>query len=147
EDQYGVGDVIDTGLAIGTVEGVSLRTTRVRDADGVVWHVPNGEIHRVGNSSQQWSRAVVDLALASDVDLDVVTRAAEDAATAMWHDAEWSSFVVGDPEVLGVESMSGAQMVVRVAGRTRPLEHERVARALRVRLRDALRDAGIPPTP
>ena len=58
EDQYGVGDVIDVGVATGTVEGVSLRTTRLRDVEGVVWHVPNGEIQRVGNKSQQWSRAV-----------------------------------------------------------------------------------------
>ena len=70
EDQYGVGDVIDTGVATGTVEGVSLRTTRLRDVDGVVWHVPNGEIRRVGNKSQQWSRAVVDVPVAYDADVD-----------------------------------------------------------------------------
>ena len=64
EDQFGVGDVIDTGVAVGTVEGVALRTTRLRDADGVVWHIPNGVIMRVGNKSQQWSRALVDVAIA-----------------------------------------------------------------------------------
>ena len=61
EDQYGVGDVIDVGLATGTVEALSLRTTRLRDVEGVVWHVPNGEIHRVGNKSQQWARALIDV--------------------------------------------------------------------------------------
>src|SRR6185312_10526168 len=66
EDQYGVGDVIDTGVATGTVEGVSLRTTRLRDAEGVVWHIPNGTILRVGNKSQQWARALLDIPVAYD---------------------------------------------------------------------------------
>ena len=61
EDQYGVGDVIDTGEAIGTVEEVTLRVTRLRDASGVIWYVRNGEIIRVGNKSQGWSTAIVDM--------------------------------------------------------------------------------------
>src|SRR5215210_375243 len=61
EDQYGLGDVIDAGPAAGQVEAISLRTTRLRDAEGVVWHIPNGEIQRVGNKSQQWSKAVLDI--------------------------------------------------------------------------------------
>ncbi len=81
EDQYGVGDVIDTGVATGTVEGVSLRTTRLRDTEGVVWHIPNGEIRRVGNKSQQWARVVLDIPVAYDADIaratDVIRRAAE----------------------------------------------------------------------
>ena len=70
EDQFGVGDVVDTGVATGTVEGVRLRTTRLRDVEGVVWYVPNGAIPRVGNKSQQWSRAVVDVPVAYDADID-----------------------------------------------------------------------------
>ena len=74
EDQFGVGDVIDTGVTsgggvvTGTVEGVSLRTTRLRDIDGVVWHIPNGNILRVGNKSQQWARAVVDVPVTFQAD-------------------------------------------------------------------------------
>ena len=63
EDQYGVGDVIDLGEAIGTVEAVTLRVTRLRDVNGTVWYVPNGEILRVGNMSQNWARAVVDVSV------------------------------------------------------------------------------------
>ena len=80
EDQYGVGDVIDTGVATGTVEGVSLRTTRLRDAEGTVWHVPNGEIRRVGNKSQQWSRVILDVAVAYDADLGRATYVIRSAA-------------------------------------------------------------------
>ena len=70
EDQIGVGDVVDLGVASGTVEDVSLRTTRLRDVEGVVWHVPNGEIQRVGNKSQQWSRAVLDIPVSYNADID-----------------------------------------------------------------------------
>ena len=69
EDQFGVGDVVDVGEATGTVEAVTLRVTRLRDLDGTVWYVPNGEILRVGNMSQNWSRAVVDIGVGYDEDL------------------------------------------------------------------------------
>jgi len=69
EDQFGVGDVIDCGEASGVVEGVSLRTTRLRDVEGTVWHVPNGQIVRVGNKSQEWSRALLDVQVAYDTDV------------------------------------------------------------------------------
>ena len=69
EDQYGVGDIVDVGEASGTVEAVSLRTTRLRDVNGTVWHVPNGQIVRVGNKSQQWARALLDLAVAHGTDV------------------------------------------------------------------------------
>ena len=70
EDQYGVGDVVDAGPATGTVEGVGLRTTRLRDVNGTLWHIPNGEIRRVGNRSQGWARALVDVEVAYSTDLD-----------------------------------------------------------------------------
>ncbi len=72
EDQYGVGDVIDTGEAIGTVEDVTLRVTRLRDGNGVVWYVRNGEIVRIGNRSQGWSTAIVDVPVAYTEDIDRV---------------------------------------------------------------------------
>src|SRR3954470_18931461 len=88
EDQFGVGDVIDVGDALGTVEAVSLRTTRVRSVDGTLWHVPNGEIHRVGNKSQEWSRALLDIEVSYATDLnraqEIIKRVADD----VWeHDA------------------------------------------------------------
>jgi small conductance mechanosensitive channel len=143
EDQYGVGDVIDVGLATGTVEALSLRTTRLRDHEGVVWHVPNGEVHRVGNKSLQWARAVVDVAIAyeSDVDhaIDVIGRTADE----LRRDDEYSRFILDEPDVLGIESLAPDQVILRVVVRTLPLQHDRVARELRARLKRALDDAGI----
>src|SRR5262249_17873131 len=106
EDQYGVGDVVDTGVATGTVEGVSLRTTRLRDANGVVWPVPNGVIARLGNMSQQWSRALVDVQVPADVDVDAATEAIRGATMGLARDPAFEPDIVAEPEVLGVESLA-----------------------------------------
>jgi small-conductance mechanosensitive channel len=143
EDQYGVGDVIDTGVATGTVEGVSLRTTRVRDADGVVWHVPNGTILRVGNKSQQWSRAVVDVPVSSQADAGAATEVIRGVSDDVWHDPELAPVILAEPSVLGVESLAPGRVVIRVVVRTRPQEQWRVERELRVRIKAALDGAGI----
>jgi moderate conductance mechanosensitive channel len=145
EDQYGVGDVIDTGVAIGTVEGVSLRTTRLRDSEGTVWHVPNGEIRRVGNKSQQWSRVLLDIPIAYDADLDRATFVIKDAAEALASHPDFSSAITDEPEVWGIEQIEADHVLIRLAVKTVPLEQWRVARALRGRLKAALDDAGIGP--
>jgi small conductance mechanosensitive channel len=143
EDQYGVGDVIDVGLATGTVEALSLRTTRLRDLEGVVWHVPNGEIHRVGNKSQQWARALVDVGVASDADLETATEVIRGAAEGLRRDSEYAPLILDEPDILGIESLSAERIVIRVVVRTRPQEQARVARALRSRVKVALDEAGI----
>jgi small conductance mechanosensitive channel len=143
EDQYGVGDVIDVGLATGTVEALSLRTTRLRDHEGVVWHVPNGEVHRVGNKSLQWARAAVDVAIAYETDVDQAVDVIGRTADELRRDDEYSRFILDEPDVLGIESLAPDQVILRVVVRTLPLQHDRVARELRARLKRALDDAGI----
>jgi moderate conductance mechanosensitive channel len=143
EDQFGVGDVVDTGVASGTVEGVSLRTTRLRDVDGVVWHIPNGTILRLGNKSQQWSRAVVDVPVTSQTDAGAATDVIRDVAAALWHDPELASVVLAEPAVLGVESLAPGRVVIRVVVRTQPQQQWRVERELRSRIKAALDSAGI----
>ena len=143
EDQYGVGDVIDTGVATGTVEGVSLRTTRLRDVDGVVWHVPNGTILRVGNKSQQWSRAVVDVPVAFQADTTTADEVIRQVADQVWHDPDYASIILAEPSVLGVESLAPGRVVIRVVVRTRPQEQWQVERELRKRIKAALDEAGI----
>jgi small-conductance mechanosensitive channel len=145
EDQYGVGDVIDAGVASGTVEGVSLRTTRLRDAEGVVWHIPNGSILRVGNKSQQWARCLLDVPVAYDSDLPTATAAILGAAQEVAADPDLAQFVIDDPEVLGVEQITNDQVVIRLGVKTRPLEQWKIARALRPRVKAALDAAGIRP--
>jgi len=143
EDQFGVGDFIDVGDATGTVEYVSLRVTRLRDVEGIVWYVPNGEIKRVGNKSQQWSRALLDIAVASDTDIGAATEAIRASAEAMWHDPEWARLILEEPEVWGVEDVNVDRVVIRLVVKTKPLEQWRVARELRARIKGAFDEAGI----
>ncbi len=143
EDQFGVGDVIDVGEASGTVEMLSLRTTRLRDVEGIVWHVPNGEIRRVGNKSQQWSRAVLDVPVAYDSDVDLAADAIKRAADSLWRDERWATRILSEPEVLGVESIAATGITIRLAVKTLPAEQWHVARELRVRIKSALDEAGI----
>jgi small conductance mechanosensitive channel len=143
EDQYGVGDVIDAGPASGTVEAVGLRSTRVRDVNGTVWHIRNGEIARVGNMSQNWSRAVLDVPVPYDSDVDTVADLLESVATEVARDPEFAENVLEDPTVWGVEQLSGDGPVLRLVIKTRPLKQWDVARAVRARLKVALDAAGV----
>ncbi len=97
EDQFGVGDVIDAGAATGTVEAITLRTTRLRDVQGTVWHIPNGEIARVGNMSQQWARALLDVEVAWGTDVDTVQLVIQAVADEMWGEAAWRRKMLEPP--------------------------------------------------
>ncbi|MGI8662084.1 MAG: mechanosensitive ion channel family protein [Acidimicrobiales bacterium] len=145
EDQYGVGDVVDLGVATGTVEAVTLRSTRLRSADGTVWHVSNGEIVRVGNKSQQWSRALLDVAVAYDSDLRGAEAVIKAAADSMAADEAWADELLDAPEVWGVERIANGGADIRLIVKTRPASQFRVMRELRVRVKEALDDAGIRP--
>jgi small conductance mechanosensitive channel len=138
EDQYGVGDVIAVGKISGTVEAVSLRITRVRDINGVVWHIRNGTIERAGNESQGWARAVVDFPVAYSQDIPRVRRLMLSTATGMWREPAWQGVILEEPEVWGVQSVTPDEVVVRLAARTAPLRQWEVARELRERLKTAL---------
>lgn len=143
EDQYGVGDVVDIGEATGTVEQVTLRLTRLRDINGTVWHVPNGQISRVGNKSQQWARALLDVPVAPDADLERVAGIIGDAALGVWELDAARPDVLESPEVLGVEYLGPDAATIRVQGKTRPGAQWRVNRLLRVAIAEALDDAGV----
>ncbi|MGP3936705.1 mechanosensitive ion channel family protein [Nonomuraea sp. KM88] len=144
EDQYGVGDVVDVGAAVGTVETVTLRVTRLRDADGRVWYVRNGTITRVGNESQGWSRAYVDVPVAYDADIVSVRVLLEHLAEEVWADPELrESKIVEQPQVFGVEQLSDSSVVFRITAKTLPNEQAEVAREMRIRVKTALDDAGI----
>ncbi|QMW65231.1 mechanosensitive ion channel family protein [Mumia sp. ZJ1417] len=136
EDQYGVGDVVDLGDAVGTVEAVSMRVTRLRDVNGTVWYVRNGEILRVGNQSQNWARTVLDIPVGYDVDLRRVREVLHEVAHALWQDPEWSGAILEEPEVWGVERWTAEGVVVRVVLKTAPLKQWEVAREMRELIKD-----------
>ncbi len=143
EDQYGVGDVIDVGDASGVVEEVRLRTTRLRDLNGNVWFFPNGEIRRVANKSQHWSRAVLDIAVAYEADLDLATRVIKEAVDSVWRGAAAAATVLEEPQILGVEDLGDSAVTIRLVLKVEPGEQWAVARLARRRIKDALDTAGI----
>jgi small conductance mechanosensitive channel len=143
EDQYGVGDIIDAGVANGTVEAITLRSTRLRDVEGTVWHVPNGAVARVGNHSQQWARALLDVEVAYGSDIERVEALIKSVADGLWRDAAWRGRILDEPEVWGVERVEPEVVAVRLVVKTRPAAQFPVVRELRRRLVDAFVDAGI----
>lgn len=148
EDQYGVGDIIDVGdlsgtPVSGTVESVSLRATRVRSVSGTVWHVPNGTILRVGNMSQQWARALLDLPVVYGSDLDHAQAVIKQTADAVWQDPDWAGQILEEPEMWGIENLGPEGVTIRLVVKTQPAEQFKVLRELRVRIKAALDGAGI----
>lgn len=144
EDQYGVGDVIDIGAAVGTVEKVSLRSTTLRDVRGTVWHIPNGEIARVGNFSQLWSRALIDVEVAYDVDLRFAQEVIQRVADEFWEDPEWGGDeLVEQPQVVGIQSLGASGVGIRLMVKTEPSMQWSVERELRLRIKEGLDAAGI----
>jgi small conductance mechanosensitive channel len=143
EDQYGVGDVVDAGEATGTVESVGLRVTRLRDVNGTVWYVRNGEILRVGNMSQNWARTVLDVGVGYGEDLTRVRDVLHDEAHKMFQDPEFESLILEEPEIWGVERLDPDRVVVRVVLKTAPMEQWAIARTLRERIKDRFDAEGI----
>jgi len=143
EDQFGVGDIIDVGPVIGTVEDVQLRYTRLRDLSGVVWYVRNGEILRVANRSQGWTMAVVDIPIAYSENIDRVRDIVDAVATDMDEDPNYDDVLLGRPTFAGVESVSGEAVVIRITAKAAPEQQITVARTIRERMKLAFDRAGI----
>jgi len=143
EDQIGIGDVVDLGLATGIVEFVSVRITHVRDVNGTLWYVRNGEITRIGNMSQGWSRVIIDLAVPTDADIDDVEAAMLSAAKTLSKEPKWRSRIIEQPEIWGLESISGDALVIRLVIKTRSSAKDDVARELRARLKKTIDAMGI----
>jgi small conductance mechanosensitive channel len=143
EDQYGVGDTITTNDISGTVEGLNLRTTRVRTADGTVWYVANGEIRKVGNSSEGSSQAIVDVVVPPGTDLERVQELAGEEAAAFAADDEWREKIVEPPSVLWVQGVAVYGITIRIVAKTSVGDNAPVARALRGRIIERLRREGV----
>lgn len=143
EDQYGVGDMVDVGPVVGTVEEVTLRITRLRDLSGVVWYVRNGEIMRVANRSQGWTMASIDIPVAYDEDLEKVRSIVEAVAVDMDDDPAYDDMLLGRPEWAGVEQVSGDAVFIRIFAKTAPEQQANIARELRERIKVAFDRAGI----
>ncbi len=143
EDQYGIGDVIDMGEATGVVEDISLRTTVLRGIDGTVWHVPNGVVQRVGNKSQLWSVAVVDVDVAYTTDLTVAKEALLAAAIEVCREERFAERTLEEPDVLGVEALAADGITLRMIIRVEPGSQWELQRAIREHVKQHFDAIGI----
>jgi len=146
EDQFGIGDVIEVNDVSGKVESISLRTTSLRDLQGTVWHIPNSEIKRVGNHSQLWSNAVLDLRVGLDADLRHCMQIMDEVAGTLWketHGDDAVGDIIEDPQVLGVQEINDSSVTLRMVVKTDPSTQWKVQRELRLRLIEAFDAAGI----
>ncbi|GGX54600.1 mechanosensitive ion channel family protein [Streptomyces fructofermentans] len=143
EDQYGVGDTVDAGVASGEVIEVGLRVTKLRGDNGEIWYVRNGEVKRIGNLSQGWATAGVDVTVRPDEDLDRVRAVLTEVGEAMSKSEPWNERLWGPIEVLGLDSVLLDSVVVRVSAKTMPGKALSVERELRWRVKHAFDKADI----
>ena len=144
EDQYSVGDTIQVVDTIGRVEHLTLRRTVVRDAQGALVTLSNGDIRTVGNLSRDWSQAFVDVALSPQVPQERALQALDTAATELRNDPSWSQALVDGPRILGLQCYDQSSSTVRLQVRTAPARHEDVSRELRRRIQLEFQRQGIP---
>jgi small conductance mechanosensitive channel len=143
EGQFGIGDVVRIEGVAGMVEKITLRTTVLRDLEGVVHIIPNGSITRVSNLTKAWSRAVLDVGVAYREDLDRVLAALKDELDRFHRDIEWGGLLLEEPEVLGVQAFTDSAVVIRSVAKTLPLKQWDVARELRRRIKNRFDREGI----
>jgi small conductance mechanosensitive channel len=146
EDQLGVGDVVDLGIASGVVERVGIRVTEIRDVSGTLWFVRNGEILRVGNQTQDWSRVIMDLPVPYSSNIDEIQNLLLETAQAFAKSPDWRRKVIEEPEVWGIQALTAEAITLRLVVKVRGGEQWAAERALYRVLKEALdkREVDIP---
>jgi small conductance mechanosensitive channel len=143
ENQFAIGDVIEAGGKSGTVEKMTLRVVVLRDLKGTMHIIPNSEIKVVSNMTRGWSRAVVDVGITYEEDIDKALAVVRDEAAQFSTDKVWGAQLDGPLEVPGIESLSDSSVVVRTLIRTQPGSQWNAAREFRRRLKKRLDREGI----
>jgi small conductance mechanosensitive channel len=143
EDQYSVGDVVEIAGVSGSVEKIRLRTTVLRDLDGNVHHVPNGQIRVASNMTSAFARYVADISISYDSDIDLAMEVILDTGTAMVQEPRWSPFVLEEPQMLGVEQLGDSAVTIRLVLTVATEERWAIRREFLKRVKLALDAAGI----
>jgi len=143
ENQYRIGDAIEVAGVSGLVESVSLRKTVLRDLEGRVHTVPNGEIKVVSNLSKEWSRAVVDIGISYRDDVDHIIDLLGQIGRELAGEEPYQSAILESPQILGVERFGESQLVIRMIVKTMPLKQWEVGRELRRRIKNRFDEKGI----
>jgi len=143
ENQYRVGDVVKIGDHAGLVEKVNLRTTVLRDLEGVVHTIPNGEVQSVNNLTHGWSRVVLDIGVAYKEDVDKVMQVLRETGKKMREEKPYDQLMLEEPQVLGVDGFGESDVIIKMIAKTLPLKQWDVGRELRRRIKHAFDKQGI----
>ena len=143
ENQYRIGDAIEVGGVSGLVESVSLRKTVLRDLDGKVHTIPNGEIKIVSNSSKEWSRSVLDVGISYREDVNQVIDLLSQIGKELEAEESYKSAILSPLQILGVEKFEESQLVIRMMIKTAPLKQWEIGRELRRRIKHRFDEKGI----
>ena len=143
ESQYGVNDVVKIAGVAGLVERITLRVTILRDLEGIVHFVPNGQITTVSNLTHGWSRVVFDIGVAYKEDVDQVMRVITDVGKELRYDPNFRHLILDDLEMLGVDAFTDSAVIIKAIIRTRPLQQWTVKRAMMRRLKKKFDELGI----
>jgi len=143
ENQYRIGDAIEVAGASGLVESISLRKTVLRDLEGRVHTIPNGEIKMVSNLSKEWSRAVVDIGISYREDIDQIIALLSQIGKDLEGEEPYKSAILEPMQILGVEQFKESEIVIRTIVKTVPLKQWEVSRELRRRIKNRFDEKGI----
>ncbi|UCB52136.1 MAG: mechanosensitive ion channel family protein [Candidatus Zixiibacteriota bacterium] len=143
ENQYRVGDVVKIGDHAGLVEKINMRTTILRDLEGVVHTVPNGEVQSVKNLTHGWSRVVLNIGVAYKENVDQVIEVLQEVGKTMRGEERYCQLMLDDPQVLGVDNFGESEVTIKMIAKTLPLKQWEVARELRRRIKYAFDQKGI----
>jgi small-conductance mechanosensitive channel len=143
EDQFHVGDVIQAAGVSGQVEQMTLRLTIVRDLQGTVHFIPNGEIKVASNLTKEWSRAVLEIGVGYEEDVDRVIAVLTEVGRSLADDEGFGKMLLEAPQVLGVEGLTDSQVTIRILAKTLPLKQWEVAREFRRRIKARFDREGI----
>jgi len=143
ENQYRVGDVVKIGDHAGLVEKIKLRTTVLRDLEGIVHIIPNGEVQSVRNMTYEWSRVVLDIGVAYKEDVDKVIQVLKDVGKKMRQEEPYSQFMLEDPQILGVDNFGDSAVTIKMLAKTCPLKQWDVGREMKRRIKHAFDKEGI----
>ncbi len=143
ENQYRVGDVIKVGDLSGTVEKMTLRITALRDIQGIIHFIPNGEIKSVSNMTYHWSRMLVEVGVAYKENVDKVIETLKALCTEFYADEPWTTDLLEEPQVTGVEALADSQVTIRVTAKTKPLKQWDAMREFRRKVKNRFDELGI----
>ena len=143
EDQFAIGDVVDTGTAAGLVENLNLRVTQLRSVDGELITIPNSTITQIKNLTRSWSRVAFSISVAYETDPDKALRVLTDVAHQLYTDPDWQDKIVAEPTVLGIDNVSSTGITITTWIQTEPAQQWAVGRELRLRVRRAFAAHGI----